>query len=223
MGHYDALSHEDIDSQREWSDHTFGPGERLGGVVAHIREELTEVEAEPGDIAEWADLLILAIDGATRQGFSGADLIAAYHDKMLTNRMRQWPDWRDFSEDEPINHVRDCETPEKPIESAGLLSCYCSAPDGVGPCPRHDLTHEDHVALGLRIEAAMPDEYPTGYARHLAAHRAQIERAEELGLIEPGRCPCGLPGCSDAAYHRAHGTGAVFAHEEHPGVDEVPC
>lgn len=103
---YGQINWTDLDGQREWSDHTFGPGERLKGVLAHIREELEEVEKEPQDISEWADLLILTIDGATRQGFSGADLIGAYHDKMFTNRTREWPDWREFSEDEPINHVR---------------------------------------------------------------------------------------------------------------------
>ena len=96
----------DLDEQREWSDRTFGPGQRVGGVVAHLRKELAEVEAKPDDLSEWIDLIILAVDGATRQGYSGEDVTLAYHRKMRENRDRAWPDWRDFSEDEPIEHVR---------------------------------------------------------------------------------------------------------------------
>lgn len=95
-----------IATQRAWSDETFGPGKRLKGVLAHIRKELAEVEADPTDEFEWADLLILVLDGASRQGIDGERLLAAYHEKMRVNREREWPDWRDFSEDEPIEHVR---------------------------------------------------------------------------------------------------------------------
>lgn len=34
-----------------------------------------------------------------------------------------------------------------------------------------------------RIASEMPDEYPSGYAAHLAAQEAQTTRARELGLI----------------------------------------
>lgn len=104
-----AITPGDIDRQRAWSDKTFGPGERAKGVVAHIRKELAEVEADPTDIKEWVDVIILAIDGATRQGHLGRDLLNAYHDKMWENFTREWPDWRQFSEDEPIEHIRVSE------------------------------------------------------------------------------------------------------------------
>lgn len=102
-----CISDGDIDSQRRWSEETFGPGERVLGVVAHIRKELDEVLLMPSDESEWADLLILVIDGATRQGISPGELIRAYHEKMRVNKKRNWPDWRQFSEDEPIEHVRE--------------------------------------------------------------------------------------------------------------------
>lgn len=92
--------------QRTWGDKTFGPGPRLKGVLAHIRTELIEVEINPQDISEWADILILTLDGAMRQGFTGSEIIQAYHDKMRVNYSRNWPDWRRFSPDEPIEHVR---------------------------------------------------------------------------------------------------------------------
>jgi len=49
-----------------WSHRTFGPGARQAGVVAHIRKELIEIEDEPEDLSEWADLFILGLDGCWR-------------------------------------------------------------------------------------------------------------------------------------------------------------
>lgn len=49
-----------------WSHRTFGPGPRTLGVVAHIRKEIAEIEDEPADLSEWADLVILALDGCWR-------------------------------------------------------------------------------------------------------------------------------------------------------------
>ncbi len=43
-----------------------GPGPRTLGVVAHIRKEIVEIEDEPADMSEWADLVILALDGCWR-------------------------------------------------------------------------------------------------------------------------------------------------------------
>ena len=57
-----------IRRQREFSLRTFGPGPRSIGVVAHIRKELREVEADPTDLSEWVDVILLALDGAWRAG-----------------------------------------------------------------------------------------------------------------------------------------------------------
>lgn len=50
---------------------TFGPGTRTAGVVAHIRKEIAEIEEEPTDLSEWADLIILAFDGHWRATLDG--------------------------------------------------------------------------------------------------------------------------------------------------------
>lgn len=94
-----------LHSQAEWSRDTFGPGFR-SGVFRHIEEELKEAEADPGDVSEWNDLMILVFDGAMRAGHSPAEIIAGYHTKMLRNKARIWPDWRGLPTDQPINHVR---------------------------------------------------------------------------------------------------------------------
>ncbi len=95
-----------INQQRRWSIETFGPGARLKGCLAHIAKELEEIRAKPGDVSEWADLMILAMDGAWRSGHSAPDLAAAIIAKQKRNRARLWPDWRTRSEDEAIEHIR---------------------------------------------------------------------------------------------------------------------
>lgn len=105
MAHIIAPGH--LRRQREWSRETFGPGKRLKGVLAHLRKEVDEVEASGGlDLTEWIDLMVLAVDGAQRQGYTDAQIIEEYLAKMEENYSREWPDWRKFSEDEPIEHVR---------------------------------------------------------------------------------------------------------------------
>lgn len=96
----------DLDRQRTFSFETFGPDKRTLGVLNHIRKELVEIESDPSDLFEWVDVIILAFDGALRQGFYPEEIIGAYHEKMEKNRNRSWPDWRTMSQDEPIEHDR---------------------------------------------------------------------------------------------------------------------
>lgn len=93
--------------QREWSEKTFGPGNRVNGVLSHIRKELKEVEADPSDVTEWIDIAILAFDGAWRNGATPQQIIDTLINKQIKNESREWPDWRLMSEDEAIEHVRD--------------------------------------------------------------------------------------------------------------------
>lgn len=92
--------------QREWSEDTFGPGKRTLGVIDHIRKELDEIAAEPDDIEEWVDVIILAFDGAWRAGWEPQQIIDAIKAKQAKNERRSWPDWRTASADEAIEHVR---------------------------------------------------------------------------------------------------------------------
>ena len=95
-----------LDRQRAWSRETFGPGTRLLGVLDHIRKELTEIEADPTDLGEWVDVLILAFDGAWRAGWEPQQIIDAIKAKQARNEARTWPDWRGLSEDVAIEHDR---------------------------------------------------------------------------------------------------------------------
>ncbi len=96
-----------LERQRAWSLETFGPGARTLGALDHIRKELDEIEAEPADLFEWVDVLILAFDGAWRAGWEPQQIIDAIREKQARNEARDWPDWRTQPQDKAIEHVRD--------------------------------------------------------------------------------------------------------------------
>lgn len=104
---FDLVAH--LERQREWSARTFGPGARTAGVLDHIRKELLEVEADPGDVKEWVDLVILALDGAWRAGHEPATIVQALVAKQTKNEGRTWPDWRTADPAKAIEHDRTGE------------------------------------------------------------------------------------------------------------------
>jgi hypothetical protein len=91
---------------------TFGPGERLAAHLSHLREELDEVDDNPTDPFEWADVIILAAGGAMRQGIEPQALLDAVGAKLAKNEARTWPDWRTVPDGRHINHVRAGAAPE---------------------------------------------------------------------------------------------------------------
>jgi len=95
-----------IHDQMDFSSTTFGPGARTKGVVEHIRKELNEIEADPNDVTEWIDVVILALDGAWRAGNTPTQICEALAAKLDKNKNRQWPDWRTMSQDQAIEHRR---------------------------------------------------------------------------------------------------------------------
>ncbi len=105
--------------QKEWSEKTFGPGARTAGVLDHIRKELFEIEAAPDDPLEWADLIILAFDGAWRAGLSPNEICEAIMIKQAINEQRDWPDWRTLDPNKAIEHCRrnDDVMPKQKFES----------------------------------------------------------------------------------------------------------
>jgi Protein of unknown function (DUF550) len=109
--------------QMAFSHATYGPGERMTGVVDHIRKELGEVVAADGDAAEWVDVVILALDGLTRRlAFVGGgeradpERVAETACKMIKgkqarNEARSWPDWRTADRSKAIEHDRTNDVP----------------------------------------------------------------------------------------------------------------
>lgn len=98
--------HDHLVRQAKFSLETFGPGARSKGVVDHIRKELCEIEADPSDLKEWIDVIILALDGAWRTGATPQQIIDAIVAKQDKNEGRVWPDWRTADPDKAIEHDR---------------------------------------------------------------------------------------------------------------------
>lgn len=95
--------------QFEWSLNTFGGDYRTAGLIAHLRKELLEIEADPTDAVEWIDVALLALDGAWRcQKITGARVAQLMVEKMAKNRARKWSVAKG---DEPSEHVRDDQAP----------------------------------------------------------------------------------------------------------------
>ncbi len=100
----DLIQH--IIRQKAFSECTFGPGARTAGVVAHCRKELAEIEANPYDLFEWVDLILLAIDGAWRAGHEPEAIAEGILNKQKINEARSWPDWRTVDPNGAIEHIR---------------------------------------------------------------------------------------------------------------------
>jgi hypothetical protein len=109
IGHYfDFVKY--LQRQRDWSERTFGPGARSQMVVDHARKELAEIEADPGDLREWIDLIMLALDGAWRTGAHLLEITSGLQSKLAINEGRDWPDWRTADPNRAIEHKRcDCD------------------------------------------------------------------------------------------------------------------
>ncbi len=99
----DLIKH--LRRQREFSERTFGPGLRTAGLIDHIKRELVEIEANPTDIFEWIDVVILGFDGAWRAGYSPEEIAEALVAKAEKNESRDWPDWRTVAPDKAIEHL----------------------------------------------------------------------------------------------------------------------
>ena len=99
----DYLAH-----QREFSEATFGPRSFRGplGPLDHLKKELLEIEADPTDLSEWADAIILAFDGALRTGHDPQQIIDAVALKQWINERRTWPDWHGSDPTVALEHVR---------------------------------------------------------------------------------------------------------------------
>lgn len=74
----------------EWSRETFGEGGQANKICNHIERELDEIRDNPSDLYEWVDVIILAIDGAWRAGYSPVQIINGLIHKQALNFDRKW-------------------------------------------------------------------------------------------------------------------------------------
>ncbi len=92
--------------QREWSSMMFGDDPRLEATLTHIEEELEEIRNAPTDPEEYADVILLVLDLAWRQGIQAHEIENAVVSKQLANRSRTWHVGGDS---EPIRHVKETQ------------------------------------------------------------------------------------------------------------------
>lgn len=96
----------------EWSQATFGADSERDwrGPLAHLRKEIDEIESDPHDAEEWADGLLLLLDGARRAGVDADTLIVTAIYKLDVNKRRIW---QKPNADGSVEHVRKEVTPEQ--------------------------------------------------------------------------------------------------------------
>jgi len=71
----------------------------------HIVQEVEEVLSSRGELEEWIDIIILALDGAWRSGNSPQSIVDALELKQEKNFRRSWPDKETLGQNEPSNHT----------------------------------------------------------------------------------------------------------------------
>lgn len=92
-----------LDDQRRWSRKTFGSKKRTIGICKHIEKELVEIQEDPEGLEEWIDVVILALDGAWRAGYTPTQIIDQLQRKQRINFDRKWPPIP--TEDEVSEHI----------------------------------------------------------------------------------------------------------------------
>ncbi len=132
----DLIAH--LKRQRAFSERTFGPGPRTAGVLDHIRKELLEIESDPGDLTEWIDLALLALDGAWRSGHEPEVIAKALLAKQARNETRSWPDWRTQPADRAIEHDRSPDPPREERNPIDVARDLMWVAEGIPPAPREE-------------------------------------------------------------------------------------
>lgn len=73
----------------DWLDKVH-PNRTEMAVWAKFLEETGEVMTDPLDIEEWADVMIVLLDLASRYGHYMDDILLTARDKLIVNKARKW-------------------------------------------------------------------------------------------------------------------------------------
>lgn len=178
---FDLVAH--LHHQRDFSLRTFGPGSRTKGVIDHIRKEFAEIEADPTDIKEWVDVIILAFDGAWRAGWEPDDIVQAIVAKQAKNEARTWPDWRTADPDKAIEHDRSKDAQAAAPPTAFLKQAYAEYVEATGK--NADLEHLQREGQKWDLEIEL-DRLRTQLAEHKALLREANAHVEYVADGEAG-------------------------------------
>lgn len=175
-------------NQQKWSTETFGPytEARTQGILDHARKEIEEIAAEPNDVEEWIDLMILAIDGALAaatlrypaghyQAEKAVDLVEWTRDqKMEKNIRRNWPAQADQVPGLAVEHISDDEEEAEYERRNGLIPTSTPTPTKCANCD------------GCGQIANDSEGTPWTYWANLPVKSAA---AVLIGLVRPVTCP----------------------------------
>ncbi len=73
----------------DWAEKTF-PQRTNHSILTHIRRELVEIELDPDDIEEWADVLLLFMHGLRERNIAWSLLEEYVYSKFAKNKERKW-------------------------------------------------------------------------------------------------------------------------------------
>jgi hypothetical protein len=138
-----------LDDLADWQDRTFGTAQGPIGALNHLSQEVEEAKADPTDIIEYVDCLMLIMAASRRAGFTFDQLHAAFLRKLEINKQRRWAA---VKPGEPCRHVDEAalaakgagHLPPEEIEARasadrerrsredGSDNCDCKACDGEG-------------------------------------------------------------------------------------------
>lgn len=205
-------------AQSEWSQATFGlDGERGPvGALKHLEKEAKEAYDESDPVKqkmEIVDCLFLSFDAARRSGMTPLALRRLAFEKLAINKARKWGK---PTSDEPVEHVRDEESPTPAIGQGEERLLYVVMERL--PCPESDFV-ELETASGRGVGPNVGIDwtaYPVGNERTFyrlgpfVSHRdyAELERQ----LADDDRLQC-CNGCR-------HYTGGDVRH--HPSCKWYP-
>ena len=77
----------------------------LKGVITHLECEIQEVKADPTDLEEYADIMLLVFSAFVKMGLSYNVLEKVVWDKIKKNERRKWEATKD--PDQPVFHKKD--------------------------------------------------------------------------------------------------------------------
>ena len=72
-----------------WQDETF-PHATLHSKLEHVRKETKEIEDNPSDLYEWADVMLIFLHALSGQGIKVSELLCACREKQEICRNREW-------------------------------------------------------------------------------------------------------------------------------------
>jgi dATP/dGTP diphosphohydrolase len=180
--------------QMKWSENVAGPGERTKGLIEHIRKELQEIELNPQDLEEWIDVVMLALDGAWRLGYTPNEIVTALAMKQAKNEARKWPDWRTHDPNKAFEHecsITDRPSPPPPTDAQNTRAA-CGPSPALADKPAGDAAEYSNKAVAALVASpgaqhpctCHPDDNPPVPCPRRYAYGECVEAALTQAVVD---------------------------------------